>query len=130
MFDDFELIHSHSRAQMFEDGDLVDVSATAKELFKFPCAMTRAAFETAVAWTDEENRQKGTLQDQEGRLWDVLYMASIAGKKTNASEILYTVLVVPREGKGTRPQPLQLKAVVGPGDTLDPVITIMLPDED
>jgi hypothetical protein len=30
----------------------------------------------------------------------------------------------------TVPKPVTLKAICGPGDTLDPVLTILLPDED
>ncbi len=32
--------------------------------------------------------------------------------------------------KGGRQHKVELKAVCGPGDTIEPVITIMLPDED
>jgi hypothetical protein len=70
-----------------------------------------------------------TLQDESGRLWDVLnvlrFAASAYGER---SEIRFTVDVADADYKMTTP--VELTAICGPGDTAEPVITIMLPGED
>ena len=130
-WDDAEIISSYTRAQAIEDGVLVDVSETAKDAgFVYPVAMTAAAWADCVAWTDEDTRRQ-VQQDEFGRLWDVLWMAKIAVKGGDGgTEIIYPLHRVPRGGKGHKPRLTHLKMVCGPGDTLEPVITIMLPDED
>jgi hypothetical protein len=128
LFDDAEVISSYSRAQGMEDGVLVDVSTTAREAgIKFPAALTRGAWAEAVEWT----RTAG-LQDESGRLWDVFTMFKDAIRRTNGQtdRVAFTVMRVPNRGKGLSPQKLQLIGVIGPGDTPEPVITIMLPNED
>ena len=42
----------------------------------------------------------------------------------------YRVYVLPRDGRSTKPRQIELKAVIGGGDNGEPVITIMLPNED
>lgn len=72
-----------------------------------------------------------TAQDIEGRLWDVLYMLRSAITKTSQTNcILYQLLIVLRDGKSKRAKLTKLKAMIGSGDNGEPVITIMLPDED
>ena len=69
-----------ARAQALEDGVLVDATATAREAgFRYPVALTRAAWEDCVAWTDANSRRQ-TFQDQPGRLWDMLGMARLAAQ--------------------------------------------------
>ncbi|WP_325176197.1 DUF6573 family protein, partial [Xanthomonas hortorum] len=52
MFTASDIIHSHTRANLLEDGDLVDVSALAREAgFKVPVAVTRAVWADCVAWS-------------------------------------------------------------------------------
>ena len=122
------VIYGYSRAQAIEDGVLVDVSETAKEAgFKFPVALTRAVYEDCVAW-DEKDNERQTHQDVEGRLWDVVFMASLAAKQ-GGQEIRFSLYRVPRGGHGVRARQVTLKAVVGPGDTMEPTITVMELDE-
>ena len=129
-WDDADIISSYTRAQAIEDGMLVDVTATAKEAgFVYPVAMTAAAWADCVAWTDEDTKRQAP-QDEFGRLWDVLWMAKMAARSGGGTEILYTLYRVPRGGKAQKPRLIHLKLVCGPGDTPEPVITIMLPDED
>ena len=113
-----EVISSYSRAQAIEDGVLVDVTETAREArIKYPVALTRAVFERCVALPP---RYRG-LEDVKGRLWDVLSMFRFAARR-GGDTLLYKLIVTRRT--------VILKAVIGPGDTPAPVITIMLPDED
>ena len=127
MFEEADLIHSYSRADALRDGVLIDVSPTAREAgFKFPVALTRAAWERCVTVPP------GVLcQDEAGRLWDVLTMLRFAarGARGGATEVRFGVHV--RNDNRERTPPLvRRKAVCGPGDEGEPVITVMMPDED
>jgi len=84
-----------------------------------------------VAWTDEDSERQ-VYQDQLGRLWDVLYMASHAVRtgQGSADQVLFQLDRVPRDGQSTEAQTVTLKLIVGPGDHGEPVITILLPNED
>lgn len=123
----FELIHRYTRAQGIEDGVLVDVSATAREAgFVMPVAVTAAVFAEYVAVPDGVSGQ-----DVAGRLWDVLWMLR-HGIRANTSEdssaVRFELYV--RNSDRQEPELVTLKALCGPGDDTEPVITIMLPHED
>lgn len=127
-----EVIYAYTRAQAIEDGVLVDVSETAREAgFRWPVAITQAAWEDCIAWTEDDNNRQ-VYQDESGRLWDVLWMAlhAITSASTNRSQMLYELYRVPRDGKSTEARLTKLKLVAGTGDHAEPVITIMLPTED
>ncbi len=125
------IIYSYSRADAIEDGVLVDVTETAREAgFKFSVALTNAVYEDCVAWSDDDSKRKRAHNDQEGRLWDVLYMASIAARRCNSDTFVFSLVRVPRKGLGLLPRKVVLKATCGPGDLGEPVITIMQPQED
>lgn len=126
-----EPISVYTRADAIADGHLVDVSETAREVgFKFPVAVTRPVWEQFVAW---DNDAEKTYQDESGRLWDVLYMAhftiKIMGNNNPATpRLAYELLSIPR-GK-TKAINCKLHIHIGPGDAGEPVLTIMLPEED
>ena len=121
-WDDAEIIHTYTRAQALEDGVLVDVSETAREAgFTVPVAVTQAV------WAAIENIPPGKqgFQDVDGRLWDVVYMASLAARCNRDKEIVHYRLIM-HEGRRTYKD---LQMVIGPGDAGEPVITIMEPNE-
>ncbi len=119
LFSHADLISSYSRKQAIEDGVLVDVTDLAKEAgIKYPVALTRAVYERCVALP---KRYRG-LEDVKGRLWDVLSMFRFAARVNSGDRLLYRLKVTRRL--------VTLKAIIGPGDTATPVITIMLPEED
>lgn len=124
----WEVISSYARAQAIEDGVLIDVSSVAKEAgITFPVAITSPVFAEAVEW-DKSNR---AIQDESGRLWDVVWMLRCAiNRGGNGSLISYHIACVPNHPRLISPRRLDLKAVCGPGDNMEPVITIMLPGED
>ena len=132
MFEDFKLIHSYTRAQAIVDGILIDVSETAQEAgFRFPVALTAGAWSEAVTWTEHDTESSGIGQDEAGRLWDVLWMARFALHALRDSTVRrapFTLLRVPRGGR--RPLRFTLDIIVGPGDKGEPVLTILLQDED
>ena len=127
-----EVIYTYTRAQAIADGVLIDVSDTAREAgFCWPVTLTQGAWEDCVVWTEADNQHQ-TYQDESGRLWDVLWMAfhAIRSAPTNQSQTLYELYRVPRDGKCTEARLTKLKLMAGPGDHGEPVITIMLPNED
>ena len=127
-----EVIYSYTRAQAIEDGVLIDATEMAKEAgFNWPVALTAAAWSDCVAWSGADNDRQ-TYQDQSGRLWDVLFMASYAirSAKNSDQHLLFELQRVARDGCSTKSQRLTLKLILGPGDDGEPVITIMLPEED
>lgn len=126
------VISTYTRAQAIEEDMLVDTGSMANEAgFKWPVALTSAVWADCVAWTDDDSR-KQTHQDQSGRLWDVVYMASYAIRtsKDSGDRLLFQVYRVPRDGHSTKAVCTTLKLIIGPGDTGKPVITILLPNED
>ncbi|HED14468.1 MAG TPA: hypothetical protein ENI62_12585 [Gammaproteobacteria bacterium] len=126
------VISTYTRAQAIEDGVLIDPGSMAREAgFKWPVALTSAVWADCVAWTDDDSKQQ-VHQDQSGRLWDTLFMAShaIRTSKDSGDRMLFQLYRVPRDGHSTEAVLVTLKLIVGPGDTAEPVITILLPNED
>lgn len=70
--------------------------------FALPVVITRAAWDEAVAWTASDTKETGAPQDETGRLWDVLWMASRALRPASripdgfADEKVFSVMRIPR----------------------------------
>ena len=127
-----EVISTYSRAQALEDGVLIDAGLTAREAgFKWQVAITAAAWADCVAWSDADSDCQ-IHQDQSGRLWDVLFMAqhAIRVNRSGGDRLKFQLYRVPRDGKSTEATIITLKLIVGPGDQGEPVLTILLADED
>jgi hypothetical protein len=120
-----EVIYSYTRAQAIEDGVLVDVSEMAREVgFVYPVAVTR------TVWNRYVEIPAGVVgQDEIGRIWDILWMSWVAARR-NAGPEMHFQLSVRNDNREGEPPLVTLKAHCGPGDHADPVVTIMLPDED
>lgn len=120
------VISSYSRAQAIEDGMLVDLSQAngAKGHFKFPLACTAAVWALIEQAIDPAN---GECNDLAGVLHDICWMSKspLAYAPDPTTRLFDVILagVPPKSGHG-------LKMVCGPGDTPEPVLTIMLPEED
>jgi hypothetical protein len=127
LWDDAEVIYAYTQAQAIEDGVLVDVSQIAREAgIKFPVALTRAV------WVNYVEVPEGVVaQDESGRLWDILWMLRCQIRRSQGDTLHFQLYVRNHNRERlTRQDLVTVKAVCGPGDTPDPVITIMLPDED
>jgi hypothetical protein len=134
-----EPIHSYTRAQAIEDGQLIDVSTVAREAgIVWPVALTSAAWADCVEWTDETEARKGyTGQSESGRLWDVCWMLSLAvrgalrrGLDASQQPLYFNLHRTPAAGRGVMPRKATLRFMVGPDDAGRPCITVMLPGED
>ena len=123
MFEDTDIIYSYTRKQAIEDGVLVDVSEIAKEAgFKWSVAITSALWNEYIVPASELAGQSDT-----GRLWDVLNILRYEARKQNESEILFSVYF---QMENNKKQLVKLKAVAGPGDDGEGIITVMMPNED
>ena len=123
MFEESDLIYSYTRADAIRDGVLIDVSETAKEAgFKWNTCVTSTLWNEYIVPAPEL-----VGQDISGRLWDMLTVLRYEAKRQNSSEIYFSVLF---QMKNNKRQKVQLKAIAGHGDAGEPVITIMLPNED
>ena len=55
---------------------------------------------------------------------------AIRTSRSGGDRLTFELYRVPRDGKSTEATITTLKLIVGPGDQGEPVITILLPDED
>jgi hypothetical protein len=129
-----EPISVYTREQAIDDGVLVDVTDIARDAgFKLHTCVTRAVWEDCCAWTAEDEEQSPYHQDQEGRTWDVVFMASLAARKKESRDkdrVHFTLMRQPRPGDDDRNLIVTLRLVISPGDSGEGVLTIMLPHED
>lgn len=120
------LIYSYTRAQAIADGVLIDVTDAAKAYgFKVPVAITDHLF---TVYVDAPARLEAEGQSTAGRLHDLLTLALIAARTSKGTDRAYfkvAFLMAPG-----RSETVQVIAHIGPGDTAEPVLTIMLPEDD
>ena len=127
---DFQIIHTYSRKQAVDDGVLIDVSDMAQEAgIRYPVAITANLFTTFI---EPAPALTSLGQSTEGRLWDVLSMFRFAAKVHSGSLLHFKVSFVTGAAAsgGIVHRTVSLKALCHPGDDMEPVITIMLPEED
>lgn len=124
--EEFEIIHAYTRAQAIEDGVLVDLSGLALEAgFRWPLAVTRSVW--CLIEPSEALKKEG--QSYAGRAWDLLNIlrAELRSAKEGC-EVRFAPYFVTEPGKP--PNQVAMRALSGPGDDGEPVITVMMPDED
>ncbi len=130
-FSNEEIIFAYTRADAISDGVLVELSdqMVSEVGVKVKVAVTRAVWDDYLApsYLDELPGQS-----VEGRTWDLLWIFGCAARRSrHASTIQFRVLFVTMKESGSIvTDDVLLKAVCGPGDEGEPVITIMLPWED
>lgn len=126
LYSSAEKISVFTRADALSDGILSDVSEIAEEEgFKVPVALTRAAYLSLEP--SEEERSRG--DDLRGRLHDLFWtMRQTLRRKSylEASRIDFQLNLF-QDGNHLS---LTLRALLHPGDRGEPVITILLPNED
>ena len=149
-----EVISIYTRQQAIEDGVLVDceqepMGEMRRQVMKWPLAMTATAFNRYV-WNCDELATLAPGQSLEGRFWDVVWMfhAAVKGmvpvKRLSPQVLLFDFYCIvadaalwsnERVDATAKSGPagmrlVRLKAVSGPGDDGEPVMTFMLPEED
>jgi DNA repair protein RadC len=128
--DEDVVIYSYTRSQALADGVLVDVSQMASEAgFRYLTAITADlhARLTPNQWEVDLG------QSYEGRVWDVVFMASFAALhagKADQSQFEASLFEVDQDPPHiTHRSTLKLWIAVGPGDQAEPVITIGFPED-
>ena len=137
------MIFSYTRKQAIEDGVLVDLTADGETKllcqeagFKLPIAMTATAFHDTVLAGTTENADGEFIfpagQSTKGRLWDVLmvlhYSIRAANRRGDTDRVHFKVSV-DEHGDGKH-KTVCLWCQIGPGDSGEPVLTLMLEGED
>lgn len=120
---EWDVVSVYTRKQAIEDGVLVDVSETAREAgIRFPVALSAEVYARYVAVPEGVQ-----CQDEAGRLWDILWMLRCSMGRAGGDTLLYQLHV---RNNNRRAKKVTLKALCGPGDDAEPVVTVMLPEED
>lgn len=133
MFTDAPIIDIVTRQDLIDDGELIVISEeiTKDAGIKYPTAVTTAVY----ALLEDAPRH----EDFKGRAFDMVNMFRLAVKGHITSrirstgtgqEMLYVFILNDSSWSGGDAKEVAIKAVVGPGDNLEPVLTFMLPDED
>jgi hypothetical protein len=121
-----EIISSYSRSQAIKDGVLVDLATVAPDVcrqhYKFSVACT------AAVWGIIEKAVKNPrwMNDINGVVHDMLWMSRSRICPVSPEGGLFQVVI---KGAG-RKSIFTFRIACGPGDQGEPVITIMLPEED
>ena len=125
-FADAPVIYRYTRAQAIGDGVLVDLTEWARETgFAYPVACTAAVWHEYVV---PKEALRGLGQSERGRGHDLLWMLLCAIRRGDGGDrVLFETIFLqsPRRRVTAR-----LKAICGPGDEGEPVVTILLPHED
>ena len=123
---DWNVIYSYTRAQAIEDGVLIDVTADAKATgFKVHTVITDNLYRQYVevpTGLDAEG------QSRAGRLHDLLTLALFAARSSKGKDRVYFKVDFLMEPG--RSETVDIIAHIGPGDNAEPVLTIMLPEDD
>ena len=127
--DEMPIIFQYTRAQALEDGMLVDLTEWAKETgFKIPVACTRAVWEGYIV-PPAATRCRG--QCERGRAHDLLWMLFNAIRWSRGGDrVHFQVSFLGSAEKPGRRVTAEFQSICGPGDHGEPVVTILLPDED
>lgn len=120
------VISVYSREDAIRDGVLVEVpQGIAKESgIRIPVAATAELWNTVIV-PDEPSEALGDSID--GRLWDVLWMFTLKARASKNESVIFFDVIAKIDGKDKLHK---VKAVIGPGDNWEPVLTIMMPHED
>ena len=133
-----DIISRYTRADALQDGDLI---AAPEDLARqagisVPVALTRSAWHKYI---EPSYLPEMPDQDLTGRLWDLLWMLRMSANRSRGSSVIVFRVVFELLREKARAtgiihhrckETVELKAVCGPGDDGEPVITVMLPGED
>jgi hypothetical protein len=121
---------TYTREELIDSGSLIDITSYALEVgIKWPLAVTFNVWEKYIINDDIENH---IYQTQACKIWGIVNKLRSAISRLNyeTNEILFVAHIIPSNKQYTSFHRTLLKAVVNTGDYFEPVITVMLPDED
>jgi len=124
--DSWNVVYAYSREQAIADGVLVDVTETAKAIgFRLHTVVTDHLFH---GYVEVPEGLEGEGQSAAGRLHDLMVLALFAARKAvNTDRVTFKADFLMAPG---RKETVDVVAHIGPGDHGEPVLTIMLPEED
>jgi len=131
-----EVIFSYTRSDAIQDGVLVEIPARlCREAgFSVPVAVTSSVWDLI----DPGNLDEMPGQSVEGRTWDLLWMCGCSAQSARGQhrstvffQCIFLLCEDARDGSViTEHKTVTFRAICGPGDEGEPVVTIMLPGED
>ena len=124
---EWNLIYSYTRAQAIEDGVLIDVTDAAKGVgFKVHTVVTATLYN---GYVEPPTGLTGEGQSVTGRLHDLLFLVLCAARKNRAGADRATVRVAFLMAPA-KTETVDVIVHIGPGDQGEPVLTLMLPEDD
>lgn len=121
-----EAIYQFTRADAINCGVLIDLTANYPEecrLYRYPVACTASVW----AMVEQATASRNHCNSAAGVVWDILFMSQKGiFSRPDEQTVVFSVIIT---GIG-RKRYHTLKALCGPGDDMEPVITIMKPEED
>jgi len=119
-----EVISSYSREDAILDGFLCDLTQfeVTRQHYKYPVACTTAVWDLI----DKADKNKRSYSSIDGILHDMFHMSKVYYREIDETSRYFQMKIV---GCG-RQKNYTFKMVCGPGDNGEPVLTIMLPNED
>ncbi|MYL83468.1 hypothetical protein GTA51_10055 [Desulfovibrio aerotolerans] len=124
---EWNLIYSYTRQQAIEDGVLIDVTDAARGVgFKVNTVVTATLFH---GYVEPPTGLEGEGQSTAGRLHDLLFLVLCAARKNHAGADRATVRVAFLMAPG-KTETVEVIAHIGPGDQGEPVLTLMLHEDD
>ena len=123
MFTNDDLISSYTQTQAIEDGVLHLVpKEISRVYFRYPVILS----DSLMTVIELSLKDKRFMNDYRGVMHDVLFMAQLAAKRGKGESALKTKVTI----TGAGPKSVyDLLIVCGPGDDMQPTITIMFPED-
>jgi len=125
-----DMIYLYSRADAIRDGVLIEADPQL-------CREAGILWPVAISdhlWGFVDPGYLGEMHGQSitGRLWDLLFLFRVAAKRsaTGKDRLTYRADFQMRVADQERRETVTVIAVCGPGDDGEPVITLMLPEDD
>lgn len=124
-----EVIAAITRAQLLASGQLIDAAAgdlaeITRRFFKLPVAMTAGV----KARLEEAANRSGGGASVRGLWWDLMVASAVVARRNGSSSTVRVRISLPTAPGQVADQVFKLSA--GGGDQGEPVITVLLPDED
>lgn len=123
------IISAYSRQQAIEDGVLIEIpqSLSREAGVTVPCVVTAGLF----GQLNISEQDKSLGQSLNGRLWDLLNNFRMAIKLSGAGmtdQLTFSLIIA--SATPNRKRVILVKSIIGAGDSGEPVITFLLPNED